>query len=85
MTTRYGDHEEPGETPAPVPDSQGTYAVYRTPRGAIHLVYRPEGAAEDQHLEIPAFAVALMDRAQAGENISLPSVLNAARRMGLGR
>ena len=68
----------------PVPDSQGTYAVYRTPRGAIHLVYRPEGAEEDQHMEVPAFAVELMDRAQAGEQIGLPSVMKAAQKLMRG-
>lgn len=70
---------------APIPDSQGTYAVYRTPRGAIHLVYRPQGAEEDQHIEVPAMAVALMDKAQRGEAISLPSVLKAARKMTGGQ
>lgn len=69
---------------APVPDSQGTYAVYRTPKGAIHLVYRPEGAEEDQHMEVPAFAVELMDRAQAGEQIGLPSVMKAAQKLMRG-
>lgn len=86
--TRYGDYEEPGEAagepPAPVPDSQGTYAVYRTPKGAIHLVYRPQGAEEDQHMEVPPFAVELMDRAQAGEQIGLPSVMKAAQKLMRG-
>lgn len=57
---------------APVPDSQGTYAVYRTPRGAIHLVYRPEGVDEDQHLEIPAMIVNMAEKAAAGENVGGP-------------
>ena len=75
--TRYGDYEEPGEAAGeppvqPVPDSQGTYAVYRTPRGAIHLVYRPEGAEEGQHLEIPAMIVSMAEKAANGENIGGP-------------
>jgi hypothetical protein len=46
--------------PAQVPQeavSQGTYALYETPKGGIHLVYRPEGASEDQHMDIPPLAV----------------------------
>lgn len=56
----------------PVPDSQGTYAVYRTPRGAIHLVYRPKGTEEDQHLEIPAMIVNMAEKAARGENVGGP-------------
>ena len=65
--------DTPGTPPAaPVPDSQGTYAVYRTPKGAIHLVYRPQGVEEDQHLEIPAMIVSMAEKAAAGENVGGP-------------
>lgn len=64
--------EEAAPPAAPVPDSQGTYAVYRTPKGAIHLVYRPEGAEEDQHLEIPAMIVNMAEKAASGENVGGP-------------
>ena len=60
------------EITAPIPDSQGTYAVYRTPKGAIHLVYRPIGIEEDQHIEIPAMIVNMAERAAAGESVGGP-------------
>ena len=66
------EQERAEEPAAPVPDSAGTYAVYRTPKGAIHLVYRPQGAEEDQHMEIPAMIVSMAERAAAGDNIGGP-------------
>jgi hypothetical protein len=50
----------------PVPLSQGTYALFETPNGGLHLVYHPKGAADDIHLEIPAFVVKLANQAASG-------------------
>lgn len=49
------------------PASQGTYALFEPPDGSIHLVYRPQGAEEDQHMHFPAVMVKLAKKAAAGE------------------
>lgn len=62
----------------PVPISQGTYALFQTPSGALHLVYRAEGR-EDQHVEIPSVMVAMgrkmADRAAGGEALDMGGML----------
>jgi hypothetical protein len=56
------------------PSSQGTYAIFEPPDGSVHLVYRPAGAEEDQHMHFPPAMVKLAKRAAAGESI-LPGPL----------
>lgn len=56
--------QEPPAPPAPpTPVSAGSYALYHTPAGGIHLVYRPFGAEEDQHLDVPPFVITMARRA----------------------
>lgn len=62
----------------------GTFALFDTPAGGLHLVYRPEGAQQDVHQEIPAAAVALFTAAQAG-TLSMPDALKALKQMASGR
>jgi hypothetical protein len=54
---------------APQPVSSGTYALYHTPQGGIHLVYRPVGAAEDQHLDVPPFVIKMASKAAGGGDL----------------
>ena len=42
--------------PDPVPFATGTYALYETPEGGVHLVVR-EKSGEQHHIEAPAFMV----------------------------
>jgi len=70
--TETAHREADDQGAPPVPESQGTYAIFKTPKGGIHLVYRPEGMTEDQHLEIPAMIVNMAERAAAGENVGGP-------------
>lgn len=62
--------ETPPETPAapapPAPISQGTYALFQTPAGGLHLVYRVKGAEQDTHMEIPPFVVSMATKAAGG-------------------
>ena len=51
----------------PEPLSQGTYALFQTPKGGLHLVYRAKGAEEDTHMEIPPFVVAMAQKMANGE------------------
>lgn len=63
------------ETPDRVaPASQGTYAIFEPPDGSVHLVYRPQGAGEDQHMHFPPAMVKLAKKAAEGESI-LPGPL----------
>jgi hypothetical protein len=52
----------------PTPFSVGSYALYRTPKGGIHLVYRPKGAEEDTHIDIPPMIVKMAEKAATGPN-----------------
>ena len=61
----------------PVPISQGTYAIFETPKGGLHLVYRVKGAAEDTHLEIPAFVMQMAQRASGQDGMDLSKMLGA--------
>jgi len=56
---------EPGE-PMPVLLSRGQYSIYQTPDEGLHLVYRPEEAAEDAHIPIPARLLKLAGAAAGG-------------------
>lgn len=51
----------------PEPLSMGTYALFQTPKGGLHLVYRPKGSPEDVHMEIPAFVVSMAQKMANGE------------------
>lgn len=55
--------------PPPVPVSAGSYALYHTPAGGIHLVYRPFGTDTDQHLDVPAFVVTMARKAAGGGDL----------------
>lgn len=66
-TDQAQEQAEPAAGDAPL--SQGSYAVYATGDGGLHLVYRPAGAPEDQHMPIPAFVVGLAEKAAAGQNL----------------
>lgn len=46
--------------------SQGTYAIFPTPNGGLHLAFRPQGAAEDSHLEIPPFVLKMAQQMADG-------------------
>jgi hypothetical protein len=38
---------------APTPIMHGEFSLYETPNGGLHLSYRPDGADEDKHIDIP--------------------------------
>lgn len=56
------------------PTSRGTYAVYQPADGSAHLVFRPEGATEDQHMHFPAAIVRMAQAAAEGKSV-LPGPL----------
>ncbi len=66
------------------PSSQGTYAIYEPPDGSVHLVYRPAGAEEDQHMHFPPAMVKLAKKAAAGESI-LPGPIGKIMERGLAK
>ncbi len=55
--------------PAPVPVSAGSYALFHTPKGGVHLVYRPFGADQDQHLDVPPFVIKMAKSAAGGSDL----------------
>lgn len=54
--------------------SEGTYRIYRTPTGALHIAYRTAESTEDAHFEIQPFIVKLAEQAMNGETPSLLTI-----------
>lgn len=59
---------EAPEAPAvPTPKMKGTFALYDTDKGGLHLVYRTDdNPGQDQHIPVPAFIVSMASRAANG-------------------
>lgn len=58
----------------PEPTTRGTFALYPTQDGGLHLVYRLQGEEDDGHQDIPAWAVTMLRKVAAGENPGVPGV-----------
>lgn len=56
------------------PTSQGTYALYTLPDGGLHLAYRAQGTAVDEHIDVPAFVVKMARNMAEGKGV-LPGPL----------
>lgn len=52
----------PAAPQGPVPALSGTFALFITPANGMVLAYRPEGADQDKHLEVPPFLVQMVAR-----------------------
>jgi len=48
------------EVVEPVKIANGTFALYQTPKGGLHLRLDVEGETEPRHVEIPAIALKMM-------------------------
>jgi hypothetical protein len=73
--------EGPKVSGGPSPFSQGTYALFNTKKGGIHLVYRASGTEDDTHLDIPPMVVKMAQKAADGK--SGGSMMS--KMMGMGR
>lgn len=69
------------EVAAPTPRFSGTFSVFDTPGGGIHVAWLPDEAdVEDtQHFEIPGFAVGILRKLQRGE---APDMAEMAKLVG---
>ncbi len=47
--------------------SKGSYSIYKTDDGGMHIAYRAEGADEDGHMPIPAMMLQMMLAATEGK------------------
>jgi hypothetical protein len=65
----------------PVLLSSGKYALYESPGGGAVLSWRPDGAGEDAHQQIPPALWALMGQAMRGEKISPQKVISTVMGM----
>lgn len=63
----------------PVPFLAGSFALYLTPEGGIHVSYRPTGADADEHLELPPVMVAMARKFSEGGGLSPMDLLKIAR------
>lgn len=89
VSTRTAEPFSAPAPPAPVLLHSGTYAVYRTPAGGLHVTYRRESALDedtgqwvavdesDEHLpEMPPAIVAVLQKiAETGERPSPATLL----------
>jgi hypothetical protein len=74
--TELATTEQPAEIMVrPVPLSHGSYALYPTPSGGLHLVYRVKGSDQDGHMEIPAFVVETAAKMAGDEDLGPLAVL----------
>ena len=53
----------------------GTFAVYNTPDGGYHLVYRLKDETEDRHMPVPGRLVKMAEGMTQGKKINLMSLL----------
>jgi hypothetical protein len=63
------DQADQAEPTGPALISQGTYAVYKTTKGGLHLSYLPDGMTEEGHYQISGKLIRFAERMakQAGE------------------
>jgi hypothetical protein len=68
------------------PRFSGTFSVYDTPDGGIHIAWIPNGIddEETQHIDIPGFAVNLIKKMQAGEMPNPAEIAKLAMQSGIG-
>lgn len=79
--------EAPPQTPAapatPTPKMKGTFALYDTDKGGLHLVYRSDdNPDQDQHIPVPAFIVSMAQRAASGGGLDAGML---GKLMGMGQ
>lgn len=68
--------------PPPTPFLKGLFSMYHTPDGGIHISYRPEGAEEDEHIQIPAPVVMLATQMEAGQRPSMRQMMKMMAGLG---
>lgn len=56
----------PEETTGPQLLMEGSFALYATPSGGMHLAYRLKAEDEDKHMEIPPMLVNMAAQMQGG-------------------
>jgi hypothetical protein len=64
--SRETEADVPRGTSGPAPMLAGKFALFETPDGGIHLAYRPDGADEDEHIDVPGIYVKMMKKAGQG-------------------
>lgn len=63
---------------------EGKYRLYEKADGGLHLVYLPDGADEEQHMEIPGALINLAKKAEEGKVGPMEMMKMAAGMMGGG-
>lgn len=63
---------------------EGKYRLYEKSDGTLHLVYRPNGAENEEHMEIPGQLIALAKSAESGNMSPIEMMKMAASMMGGG-
>jgi hypothetical protein len=63
---------------------EGKYRLYEKSDGTLHLVYKPNGAENEEHMEIPGALIALAKQAENGSMSPIDMMKMAAQVMGGG-
>lgn len=63
---------------------EGKYRLYEKSDGTLHLVYKPNGAENEEHMEIPGQLIAMAKAAENGSMSPMDMMKMAAQFMGGG-
>ena len=77
--TRTRDPEPAAPPQAAAPFLSGRFALFDTPDGGIHLAYLPDGADQDEHVQLPAVLVTIAR--SAAESGKMPGPIDLVRAM----
>lgn len=66
------------------PVSQGTYALFEPPDGSVLLVYRPQGADQDERIHIPKPMVVMAKKMAEGQG-AIPGPIGKMMERRLGK
>jgi hypothetical protein len=74
----------PASPVTPVILHEGRYRLYEKADGTLHLVYRPDGKEQDEHLEVPGALIKLAKDAAEGNINPMDMMKMAGKMMGGG-
>ena len=63
----------------PVAKLKGRFALYDTEDGGLHIAYKPDGAEETEHFEIPGKVLKVAQLVQSGKMFNPAEIMAALR------
>lgn len=75
MTSQTDTQAPAAVADPPTPFLKGIFSIFDLPDGGILIVYRPEGAENDEHIPIPAVLAQVLRGMRAGQAPSLSQMM----------